>query len=266
MADAVAPVEPRFHQERSGAVIGALPFPASSDHTTFVRETYASALGAPRPERSNNPYALLPDTLAFLSRLLEALSPETIVEFGSGQSTDVFAGWVARHASALVSVEHDRGWVATVEARLPAEARARVRMVHAPLRLARRGLRQFFTYEGLEGLASDVVRAKLLLLDGPHISGRELVLHLVLSSCAPGAVIVVDDYHHYAVREMLVAVPPALASCFVGAPIDENSHGLYVLRCLRVPMPVSIPSGDLRAILRSYWRCLLDYRRHGRGD
>jgi hypothetical protein len=76
----------------------------------------------------------------------------------------------------------------------------------------------------------------------------------------------VDDARHYAVHDMLAGVPPALARCFAGEAIDDNSHGLYVLRCLRAPSPVTMPSLGARAIARSYWRCLRDFRQYGTGD
>jgi hypothetical protein len=263
--DTASPTEARFHRERAG-VTSPLPFASSAEHRAFVGEIGAAAARAKSPGRSANPYALLPDTLGFLGAALDAVSPSVIVEFGSGESTLLFARWLSAHPGELVSVEHDRGWVAEVGQRLPEDARARVRMVHRPLRLTRRGPRQFLTYTSFRDLAADVGRAQLLLLDGPHISGRELVLYLALTSCAPGAVIVVDDFRHYAVRDMLLGVPGPLADCFVGEPVEENSHGLYVLRCLRRPVSVDVPSLGWRSIARSYWRCLRDYRQYGTGD
>ena len=124
----------------------------------------------------------------------------------------------------------------------------------------------FLTYRSVDGFAADVAKANLLLLDGPHVSGREVVLYQVLSSCRVSSTIVIDDANHYSVRDMLRAVPSRLAACFAGEPIVDNSHGLYVLRCVRSPMVASIPVIDLRAVARSYWRCLRDFRQHGTGD
>jgi hypothetical protein len=208
----------------------------------------------------------MPDTVDFLAALLDRTSPELVVEFGSGESTRLFAEWVADHHARLVSVEHDRGWVADVAGRLTAKQREAVTMVHAPLRPVRRGLRQFLTYRALDRLAADVEKAGLFLLDGPHISGREVVLYFVLSHCRPGATIVVDDFRHYSVREMLIGIPASLASCFAAVPITENSHGLCVLQCLRRAPAVRVPNLGVRPILRSYWRTLRDFRAHGTGD
>jgi hypothetical protein len=257
------PAEVRFHKEPRGRDL--LPFASSAEHRALVQGALATSRERPA-ERSANVYALLPDTLGFLGALLDTLSPKVIMEFGSGESTVLFAKWLVDRPGELVSIEHDRAWVAEVQKRIPDESRRRVRILHLPLRLARRGLRQFLTYSSFRELAPDAARAQLFLLDGPHISGREIVIYFALTSCRPGAVIVIDDFRHYAVRDMLLGIPGTLASCFEGEAIDDNSHGLYVLRCVRTPVSVDVPSVGLRSIARSYWRCLRDYRQYGTGD
>lgn len=262
--------ELRFHDEQARRRRNQrpLPFASSPELTALVRGGYAAARARNRRPASANPYALLPDTLEFLSVLLEQLAPGTVVEFGSGESTRLLAGWAATHGARVVSVEHDRGWLNEVRGLLSAAELRAVDLKHAPLRPANRGLRQFLTYRGLELLAPDVSQAGLLVLDGPHVSGREILLYFLLSLSHPGTVIVVDDLRHYCVHEMLSTVPPALAGCFAGQPIDENSHGIYVLRCLRQPpvTPIPIPTLGVAAILRSYWRCFRDLRQYGTGD
>ena len=259
------PNEVRFHQQRKAST-APLPFLSTPEHRALVQQAYEQSLRMGSRDGSANPYALLPDTLNFLRAMLEAISPKVVMEFGSGESTTVFASWLAQHGGDLISVEHDKGWVAEVQKRLPEEVKPRVRTIHQPLRLARRGLRQFLTYGSLLTLASEVARAELFLLDGPHNSGREPVLYLVLSNCRPGSVVVVDDFRHYAVVDMLRGIPPRLASCFAGEAVQENSHGLYVLRCLQAPVAVEVPSFGWRSIARSYWRSLRDFRENGTGD
>jgi hypothetical protein len=256
----------RFHRERQGRVDVPLPFAQTPEHDAFVRRLYAEAQRRTAGASSPNPYALLPDTLGFLGLLLEEQKPSQVVEFGSGESTYVFAKGLAASGGRLVSVEHDRGWVGEVERRLTPETRAAVRMVHAPLRPSRRGARLFLSYSGLEGLRDEVAGAQLFLLDGPHMSGRELVLQFVLSNCPAGALVVVDDFRHYAVRDMLLGIPAAQAACFAGAGIDENAHGLFVLRCLRTPVAAQASPVSARAVAQSYWRCLRDFRQYGLGD
>lgn len=264
----IARAEGHSHDEQvnSSRAQGPLPFPASEALTRLVRHTYPSLTAGSSSGRPGNPYPLLPDTLQFLAALLDRTSPELVLEFGSGESTRMFAAWAAENGARLISVEHDRRWVAQIAQQLSPVQRGAVTMVHAPLRQVRRGLRQFFTYGFLDQLAADLERAQLVLVDGPYISGRELVLYFVLSHSRPGAVIVIDDFRHYSVREMLLGIPEPLASCFAGEPIAENSHGLYVMQCLKQPPEARIPNLGVRPILRSYWRSLRDHRVYGTGD
>ncbi len=259
--------ETRFHSDETHLrrARGALPFAQSDQLAEMVREEYTARLQHPRPP-SDNPFALLPDTLSFLYEHLERARPRVILEFGSGASTRLFAAWAAAHQARLISVEHDRRWVAEVERGLSPTERAAVDLRHAALRLTWRGMRQFLSYRDLDGLAPSIARADLILVDGPHISGREVVLRTVLAKTAPGAIIVIDDFRNYAVREMLIQTPAEVALCFEGAAIDDNSHGLYVLRCVCRPPGVAFPTPNLRAIGQSYWRCLRDFWQHGTGD
>jgi glycosyltransferase involved in cell wall biosynthesis/predicted O-methyltransferase YrrM len=268
-AGAVAEVEaaatPRFHTQRPGRTNVPLPVPASADHSAFVARVYAAAKERSKDVGSTNPYALLPDTLAFLELLVEETSARQVIEFGSGESTYRFARALAPRGGKLVSVEHDLGWAGEVEKRLEGAARDAVRLVRAPLRPTMHGLRMFLSYAGLEGLGADIAASQLVLLDGPHQSGREAVLYLILSRCTPGTIVVADDFRLYAIRDMFLELPKSLAECFVGEAIDENSHGLYVLRCVRQPAPAAIPMVSARAVAQSYWRCLRDYRQYGTG-
>ena len=259
---------PRFHTGRpyDHTRLATRPFGNSDELRAFVQEVLEQSKHSAPLIASENPYALLPDTLAFLAALLERTVPGLIVEFGSGQSTRLFSNWAAHNGKRVISVEHDRSWVERVDRELPPSLRSVVTMVHAPLRLKRHGLREFFTYESLNQLVFEVQRADLFLLDGPHVSGREDVLYFVLSHCHVGATVVIDDLRSYSIGEMLDTLPPQLARCFAITVIDDNSHGLGILRCVRAPAPARLPAISLRSVLRSYWRCFLDYRRYGSGD
>ncbi len=253
------------HQRRAR---GALPFGHSAEFSALIDSSIRSAEERENTgrERFSNPCALQPDTLGLLQELLDRHNSRAIVEFGSGASTELFAPWAALHDASFVSVEHDRIWVDDVKRRLASAERSRVDLRYMPLRLVRRGLRGFATYRDLAGLADTLRHADLVLIDGPHASGREPVLHAVLTSSQPGAVIVVDDFRHYAIRQMLIDVSPAVGACFLAHAVDDNAHGLLVLRCLRSPPRSHIPAGGPLAIARSYWRCFQDLRRYGSGD
>lgn len=262
----IARAEGHSHDEQLNVAraLGPLPFARSETLAALVRDSYPAA--RPRSSAPSSPFPLLPDTLAFLSALLDRIAPKLVVEFGSGESTRVFASWVADHDSRLISIEHDKGWVAEVEQQLTPQQRESVTVMHRPLQLVREGLRQFLSYRFLDQIAGDIGKAQLILIDGPHISGREMVQYFAMANASPGAIIVVDDFRHYSVREILLGVPPALAACFAGEAIAENSHGLFVLQCLKRPPKAKIPALGVRPILRSYWRSLRDIRTYGTGE
>jgi predicted O-methyltransferase YrrM len=257
----------RFHSDGAHLLRGrgALPFTSSDQLDELIGQEYAAGLQNPRPA-SDNPFALLPDTLSFLHEHLERTRPRLILEFGSGASTRLFAAWAAANQARLISVEHDRRWVLEVERGLSPLERAAVELRHAPLRLTWRGTRQFFSYRHLDQLSRSIAGCDLILIDGPHISGREVVLRAVLANAVPGTIVVIDDFRHYAVREMLMQTPATVARCFEGTAIPDNSHGLYVLRCVHRPPAEAFPPPSLRTIGQSYWRCLRDFRQHGTGD
>lgn len=259
---------PRFHTGRpyDHTRLAARPFARSDEFRAFVDEVLQESKASGSIVASDNPYALLPDTLSFLGALLDRTVPDLIVEFGSGQSTRLFSKWAAEYGKRVISVEHDRSWIEQVDRELPPALRSVVTMVHAPLRLKRHGLREFFSYDALNQLAFEVRRADLFLLDGPHVSGREDVLYFVLCQCHVGATIVIDDFRSYSIGEMVDTLPARLAECFAISAVDDNSHGLGVLRCVRAPSPAPLPAISFRSVLRSYWRCFLDYKNYGTGD
>jgi predicted O-methyltransferase YrrM len=258
----------RFHLEAAHRNRGLAPppFARSESFHSLIRSAIAGAVkGGERLPPASNLCALQPDTLAFLIELMNSLLPHTIVEFGSGASTICFARWASDHNARLISIEHDRGWFEETEGRFTKQERAATELRHAPLGLVQSGLRTFLTYGRMEQIVDRLKSAQLVLIDGPHWSGREAVLYTVLSSCASGAIVVLDDYRHYAIREMLLNVPSSVADCFVGEEVEENSHGLYVLRCERSAGLARPPRLNLLSTVRSYWRCFRDFKQYGTG-
>jgi len=250
---------PLFHHPRQPST--ALPFARDESFTTFVADTYvqaqgsAKALGAP----SANPYALRPDALSFLHELLSAIRPRRVVEFGSGESTRVFAEWCESGRGSVISIENDLRWIKVLEDSLAPEARRSVTFVHAPLALSIRGLRVFLTFRGVGSFMPYIRDAAFIFLDGPQASGREAVLYEVLNHASVGATIVLDDFNLYFLRDMLAHVPRDLAAGFVGSAIEGNSHGLYVLRCVAERAHADIPAIGAVEILQSCWRSLRDF-------
>ncbi len=243
-----------------------LPFQELPEFSQFIMRSYAAAQEHLNSPTSNNPYALLPDTLIFLTELMVRLHPSKIMEFGCGQSTYIFTSWAVANNGHIVSVEHDSQWIETMRHTVGNEAEKVLSLVHSPLRPRLCGLRLFLTYKSLDNLIDTIRRATFILIDGPHVSGREVVLYFVLNYCSPDAIVVVDDFNLYPIRDMLVSIPKHLADCFAGVALENNSHGLYLLRCLRLPEPTPLPVVNFLAITRSYWRCFLDYKKYGTGD
>jgi predicted O-methyltransferase YrrM len=258
----------RFHGDaRHLAQAGrALPFRRSPQLSDVIAAARAAATARPIGPATTNPCALQPETLRLIQSLLDAVRPTRIVEFGSGASTALFAGWAAAHGAELVSVEHDRGWVDRVGAGLGSAEQRVTSLRHAPLRLERAGFRTFLTYRGLAQLAEAIAAAQVVLVDGPHASGREPVIRAVLSRCAPGTIVLIDDCHHYAIREVLLGLDESAVRAFVGEELDEDAHGMCVLRC-ETPVGSIAPARPTPiGVLRSYWRCLRDFRHYGSGD
>jgi len=244
----------------------SLAFHEIPEFSQFIRESYSVSQKRSCSSGSSNPYALLPDTLNFLVELMERLNLSNIMEFGCGQSTYIFTNWAVANNGHIVSVEHDSPWIETMRNTIGNDAGKVLSLVHSPLRTRLCGARLFFTYKSMENLIENIRKAQFILIDGPHVSGREVVLYFVLNYCNPDTVIVVDDFNLYPIRDMLVSIPKRLAGCFAGVALEDNSHGLYVLRCLQLPEPTPLPVVNFLAIARSYWRCLLDYQKYGTGD
>jgi predicted O-methyltransferase YrrM len=243
----------------------AMPFRSDAAFSDAMASVYAHSRDSARAKLAptDNPYALRPDTLAFLFDLLENLEPSGIVEFGCGESTRVFASWAAGRKASFVSLENDPAWIARLEQTIEKGARDSVSFVHAPLRMRRFGTRTFFTYDGLEELTTTISQATFFFLDGPHSSGREPVLYSVLNHCKVGSTILLDDFNLYHVRDMLAAIPRQLAVTFAGAAIESNSHGLYALRRLEQSVTCGLPPISVGDTIRSYWRAFSDYRKFG---
>jgi predicted O-methyltransferase YrrM len=147
---------------------------------------------------SANAWTLAPDALRFLSRLVEILEPQHVLEFGSGLSTCVLARAAAgtRLPCAVTSVEHDLEFGRATGERLRRhELRAGVRLHFAPL-VARHCLDRILTSYALRRRRFASARpADLVLIDGPPsvLGGREGTLYQVMEFARPGTLVLLDD-------------------------------------------------------------------------
>lgn len=89
--------------------------------------------GAPvlKPMRG---WAISPDAMAWLLADLQERERPTVIEFGSGQSTIIFAAALRKCGGRLISVEHDAAYCDTIRRQLTACGLAGgVEFIHCPL-------------------------------------------------------------------------------------------------------------------------------------
>lgn len=246
--------------------VASLPIRTDKGLADFVDSLYSSSSFA-HDFGSANPYALMPDSLHFIERLLDVLSPGTVLEFGGGESTKLLVPWARQNGCRIVTIEHDRQFVVRLRREPGSPNGDHWTLIHAPLRYQWHGCRLFFTYRDVMSLKKIIAAAGLILIDGPHQSGREPVLYAALSFCRAQTWIVVDDFNLYFVRDMLATLPMHIRHCFIGTAIVDNSHGLYILKCISEPSgPVGVPYTGLLESARTLWRCLRDRHQYGTGD
>lgn len=146
-----------------------------------------------------------PEELQELLVAVNALRPgSTILEYGSGGSTSIFANHLAE-TNTLCSVEHDKGWFDTVTTRLEGHANgARITRILAPLSF-HQGLWKFARPEEemAAGLAHyiwapennpegwDWKTVNLMLVDG---IGRGACLAALRTKLNPGTTVFLHDY------------------------------------------------------------------------
>lgn len=147
-------------------------------------------------------WAASPDVLRILVRIIDRDRPELVVECGSGASS-VWIGYALRKAGAgrLVAIEHDARYAELSRALVAAHALADIVEVrHAPLTPVPAELADGVSAEvpwyDTEAL-TDLKGVGLVFIDGPPAAtgpeARYPAVPALLSSCAEGAVFVLDD-------------------------------------------------------------------------
>lgn len=150
--------------------------------------------------------AASPDLLLELTRLIDRIRPETIVELGSGISTVVMAARCkAAGRGHVLALEHDPGYAAATRAELFAQGlEAHATVVDAPLEELVIGAETWSWYGLAPDTPSDI---DLLLVDGPPAGTGRLARYPALprfrERLAPGAVVVADDGDRPDEREMV---------------------------------------------------------------
>jgi Methyltransferase domain len=245
----------------------SFPFKKSQDFEIFVAEILHNSQNRLFREPSANPYALLPEALAFLDELLDKTLPSCILEFGSGESTILFCTWASIHKKSVITVENEKNWLDQIKLKVSPEIASIWDVIHAPLRLKLSNLRLFFTYSLANNFITKINQADIIFIDGPHIPGREIVLSTVLNNCKSGTIIIMDDFNIAPIRKMLAMVPANLAAYFAGVSVETCGRGFYILQCSEsVPQNIMPSPISFLEIALSYWRTIRDYLRFGTGN
>ncbi|MBU6154233.1 MAG: hypothetical protein KGP28_08010 [Bdellovibrionales bacterium] len=147
-------------------------------HETYWAQVYRSSIQGDswlrdlslNPGRWGASYSLL----YILTRSLKALKPETILEFGLGEATEVFLSYQRNlmPKAKIFTIEHDQEWC---NFRLPllSNPTKGLDLVHLPLE--KRLVQNYETvaYKGVtEKLLSAGLKFELILVDGPFGSDR----------------------------------------------------------------------------------------------
>lgn len=141
-------------------------------------------------------WALSPDAMAVMLADLQERSKPSIVEFGCGQSTVIFASWIKHRGGRLTTYEHDPQYADVIRKQIEAcglSAHVDLRVVNLVDKAAVGPLPASKSYD----LPSDKDGFDLALIDGPPYwcgeSGRYHPLQWSVDRLNPGGAAYLDD-------------------------------------------------------------------------
>ena len=174
-------------------------------------------LGPIAAASQNNAWAITPAAMLYLWQLIETKQPQSIIEFGSGQSTRLFAAYAQRMATrgrkvSLLSVEHDERWLEQTRAAIERAGHLDYVQFHlAPLvnqQLLGRTMEAYSLDPATLARAAGKNGFGVCFIDGPSGTvGRAGCLPLVADYLAENACVLLDD----ALREGEQAVVARMA-------------------------------------------------------
>jgi predicted O-methyltransferase YrrM len=143
-------------------------------------------------------WALAPDALRFLARLIPLLRPHHVLELGSGASTRVLARAIGQldPPGHVTSVDHDPEFVASTRRQIEADGTAHlVGLQLAPLVVRSRFDTLVPVYGWNRAAFVSAEPADVVLIDGPPsvLGGRQGALYQVLEASREGTLILLDD-------------------------------------------------------------------------
>lgn len=153
-----------------------------------------------RPMRG---WAISPDAVAWVLADLQERRAPTVIEFGSGQSTVIFAAALQRSNGRLFSVEHDPEYCETIRKQLEACGLVKqVEFIHCPLVESGSPVIRSYDTGRLGEMKVDVA-----FVDGPpYLNGpltRLTPLRWAIRHLQPGGSVYLDDSARGSERECL---------------------------------------------------------------
>jgi hypothetical protein len=139
-------------------------------------------------------WAISPDALSWVLADLQERTQPTVIEFGSGQSTNVLAAVVKHRGGRLVSVEHDPEYSSVIQRQVAGCGLSEyVEVVHAPLIPNGDPLTKSYDTSKISNIGVD-----LALIDGPPIglggaNTRLAPLRWAAAHLVPNGAIFLDD-------------------------------------------------------------------------
>ncbi len=174
-----------------GAMEEYLGLPAGADAAPELLERLVYGWG-------NEIMSAMPEYLDASVRAMRG-TKGPVLECGSGLSTILLGALAERSGARLCSLEHDRGWAARVRRALRRYRLRGVEVFHAPLR----DYGAFTWYDApLDRLPGEF---SLVVCDGPPgdtPGGRYGLLPVLRERLRPGCVILLDDLHRPAERDI----------------------------------------------------------------
>jgi predicted O-methyltransferase YrrM len=165
------------------------------DEIAGMMQIHSAISGGPvlKPLRH---WALSPDAMAVMLADLQERTRPSIVEFGCGQSTVIFASWIKHRGGRLTTYEHDPQYADVIRKQIDAcglSAHVDLRVVGLVDKTSVGSLPASKSYD----LPADSDRFDLALIDGPPYwtgeSGRYHPLQWSLVRLNPGGAAYLDD-------------------------------------------------------------------------
>jgi predicted O-methyltransferase YrrM len=185
-------------------------------------------------------WAASPMTLLLLWQTLHRRRPKSILEFGSGLSTTIFAAYAKEHtgsdsqAPRITSIDHDAQWLEQSRSRLDQHGLGGpVTLAHAPLTEYSSAVGAISTYnEAAVAAATAGHTYDFCFIDGPpgpQSGGRVSTLPSVAESLLSGAAVLLDDSLRPNERQALETWKSKYSGHIDGFRLFLTSRGLAML-------------------------------------